>query len=84
MMRRTRDLPARRRGELKRSLESQRLSSAIDAQRSLTARRADGNRTKARPVGLSDPRYAYLTRAVRNLALGGRLRTDMSRFERRG
>ena len=63
MTRRTRDLPERRRGELKRNLGSQRLSSAIDAQRSLNARRADGSRTKADPVGLSDPRYAYLTRS---------------------
>jgi len=62
MARRTRDLPERRRGELKRNVGSQRLSSAIDAQRSLNAWRADGSRTKADPVGLSDPRYVHQSR----------------------
>jgi len=41
----------------------QRVSSAIDAQRRLNARRADGTGTKADPFGPSDPRYAYLTRS---------------------
>jgi hypothetical protein len=59
MTRRTRDLPERRRGEPKRDVGSQRLSSAIDAQRRLSARRADVSRTKADPFGLSDLRYAH-------------------------
>jgi hypothetical protein len=63
MARRTCDLPERRLGELERNVGSQRLSSAIDAQGSLNARRADGSRTKADPVGLSDPRYAHLKRS---------------------
>jgi hypothetical protein len=63
MTRRTRDLTERRRGELKRDRTNHRVSSAIDAQRRLNTRPADGTRTKADPVGPSDPRYAYLTRA---------------------
>jgi hypothetical protein len=60
---RQQDLTARRRGELKRKLASQRLSPAIDAQGRLNAGRAVGSGTEADPVGPSDPRYAYLTRA---------------------
>ena len=63
MMSRRQDWAARRRGEFNRERGSRRLLLAIDAQRSLNARRADGSRTKARPAGLSDPRYAYLTRS---------------------
>jgi hypothetical protein len=41
-----------------------RVSSAIDAQRRLNAREADGTPTsRAAPVGPSDPRYVYLTRS---------------------
>jgi hypothetical protein len=57
------DLAARSGGELIRDRGSRRRSSAIDAQRRLNARRADGTRTKAEPFGPSDPRYAQLTRA---------------------
>jgi hypothetical protein len=63
MTRRTRDLPERRRGELNRDRTIHRVSLAIDAQRRLNARRADGSRTKADPFGPSDPRYAYLIRS---------------------
>jgi hypothetical protein len=63
MTRSTRDLPAQRRGGLKRDRGSRRLSCAIDAQRRLNPRRRDGTRTKADPVGPSEPRYAYLTRS---------------------
>lgn len=41
------DLAARRRGELSRDRASRRLSSVIDAQRRLNARRALGPRSKA-------------------------------------
>ena len=54
---------ARRRGELARDQGSRKVFSAIDAQRRLNARSALGTRTKTLPVGPSDPRYAYLTRA---------------------
>jgi hypothetical protein len=57
------DWAARRRGALKRERGSRRLLPAIDAQRSLNARRAGGSRTKARPYEPSDPRYAYLTQS---------------------
>ena len=60
---RRQDWAARRRGELYRECGSRRLVPAIDAQRKLDARRADGTRPTAGPVGLSDPRYAYLTRS---------------------
>ena len=63
MTSRRQDLAARRRGELNRERGSRRLLPAIDAQRSLRARTAHGSRTQARPVGLSDPRYAYLTQS---------------------
>jgi hypothetical protein len=63
MTRTTRDLPERRRGELNRDRGSRRVSSAIDAQRRLNARRADGTRTNAGLFGPRDSRYAYLTRA---------------------
>ena len=59
---RRQDLAARRRGELNRDHGSRRVSSAIEAQRRLNSRRADGGRTRADPLGPSDPRYAYLTR----------------------
>ena len=63
MTRMRQDLAARRRGELNRDRGSRQLSSAIDAQRHLNARRADSTRAKAHAVGPSDPRYAYLTRS---------------------
>lgn len=64
---------ARRRGELTRDRGSRRLSSAIDAQRRLNTRRADGPRTKADAVGPNDRRYAYLTRSYDAEAMGKRL-----------
>jgi len=70
MLRSTRDLPERRRGELNRNLDSQRLSSAIDAQRRLNAWPAEG-RTKASV----SPQVQPLA-----LALPTELRTEMSRF----
>jgi hypothetical protein len=60
---RTEHLSARRRSELNRDGESRRLSHAVDAQRRLKARGADGARTKADPHGPSDPRHAYLTQS---------------------
>jgi hypothetical protein len=63
MPRTTRDLPERRRGELNPDHTNHQVSSAIDAQLRLNARQADSTRTRADPVGPSDPRYAYLTRA---------------------
>ncbi len=54
---------ARRRGELARDRGSLRLSPAIDSQRRLNARQADGTQINADPFGPNDPRYAYLTRA---------------------
>jgi hypothetical protein len=64
MTRTPRDLPVRKRGELSRDRTMHRVSSAIDAQRRLNAREADGTPTsRADPVGPSDPRYVYLTRS---------------------
>ncbi len=63
MTHRRQDLAARRRGELTGDHGSRRLSPAIDAQRRLNSRRADGAQTKGDPFGPSDPRYAYLTRS---------------------
>ena len=60
MTRTERNGAARRRGELTRDRGSRRLSPAIDAQRRLNTRRADGPRTKADPFGPSDSRYAYM------------------------
>ena len=54
---------ARRRGELTRDRGSRRLSPAIDAQRRLNARRADGTPTNPDPFGPNDRRYAYLKRS---------------------
>jgi hypothetical protein len=54
---------ARGRGEPNRERWSRRLAAAIDARRRLKARRADGPRTKADPVGPSDPRHAYPKRS---------------------
>ena len=56
------DLAARRRGELDHDRGSRRVSSAIDARRRLSTRRADSTR-KTAPVGASDPRHAYLRRS---------------------
>lgn len=55
MTRTEQELAARRRGELNRDGGSRRLLQAVDAQRRLDARRADGARTKAVPHGPSDP-----------------------------
>jgi hypothetical protein len=55
---------ARRRGELARDRGSRRVSSAIDAQRRLTARPARNTRTTADPLGPRDPRYAYRERTT--------------------
>ena len=63
MTRRRQDLAVRMRGESNRDRGLRRVSAAIDAQRRLNLRRADGTRTKAHPVGPSDPRYAYQTRS---------------------
>jgi hypothetical protein len=68
---------ARRRGELTRDRGSRRLSSAIDAQRRLNTRRADGTRTNADPAGPNDRRYAYPTRSYDGEALA-------KRFAKRG
>jgi hypothetical protein len=54
---------ARRRGELTRDRGSRRLSPAIEARRRVNALQVDGTRTKADPIGPSDPRYAYLTQS---------------------
>jgi hypothetical protein len=60
---RRQDLAARGRGQLNRDRGSRQRSSAVDTQRRLNARRADGTRTEADALGPSDPRYAYLTRS---------------------
>lgn len=57
---------ARRRGELTRDRGSRRLSPAIDAQRRLNARRADGIPTNPEAFDANDRRYAYLTRSYEN------------------
>ena len=64
---------ARRRGELTGDRGSRRLSPAIDAQRRLNARRADGTPTNADPVGPNDRRYAYPTRSYDENGLAKRL-----------
>jgi hypothetical protein len=64
---------ARRRGELTRDRGSRRLSSAIDAQRRLNTRRADGPPTRADPVGPNDRRSGYLTRSYAGEAMGKRI-----------
>jgi hypothetical protein len=51
--------PARRRGELTNDRGSRRISAAINAQRRLNSRRADGPRIKADPFDPSDPSFAY-------------------------
>ena len=63
MTSRRQDWAARRRGELHRERGFRRLSPALNAQRRLIDARPDGAWTKAGPLGLSDPRYAYLTRS---------------------
>ena len=64
---------ARRRGELTRDRGSRRLSSAIDAQRRLNSRPADGPPTKADPVGPNDRRSGYLTRSYDGKAVRRRI-----------
>jgi hypothetical protein len=54
---------ARRRGELTGDRGSRRLSPAIDAQRRLNTRRADGTPINADRFGPNDRRYAYATRS---------------------
>jgi hypothetical protein len=54
---------ARRRRELNRDGGSRRISQAIDAQRRLSARRADSTRTKANPFDPSDPGHEYVAQA---------------------
>ena len=49
------DSAARKRGELKRNVGSRRVSSAIDAQRRLNTRRANGTPTTADPFGRAIP-----------------------------
>lgn len=65
--------PARRRGELTRDRGSLRLSPAIDAQRRLNARPADGTPTNADPFGPNDRRHADLTRSYDENGLAKRL-----------
>ena len=57
------NLAARRRGEFNRDRGLRRLSQAVDAQRRLNARRANGIRSKADPLGPRDPRRADLTQS---------------------
>jgi hypothetical protein len=64
---------ARRRGELTGDRGSRRLSPAIDAQRRLNTRRADGTPTNADPFGPNDRRYAYPTRSYDENGLAKRL-----------
>jgi hypothetical protein len=52
---------ARRRGELNRDRGYRQLSRAVDALRRLNAQRAASTRTKANPLGSSDPGRSYLT-----------------------
>jgi hypothetical protein len=73
MTRREHNLAARRRGELTGDRGSRQLSPAIDAQRRLNARRADGTPTNADPFGPNDRRYAYLTRSYDEKRLATRL-----------
>ena len=78
---------ARRRGEVTGDRGSRRLSPAIDAQRRLNARRADGTPTPADPFGPNDRRYAYrryayLTRSSRRLAKRGDVSVDDGMNER--
>ena len=54
---------ARGRGQPNREPSSRRLLPGINPQPRMNAQRADGTRTKAGPVGLSDPSYAYLGRS---------------------
>ena len=56
------DVTARRRSELNRDRGARRLLQAIDAQRRLDDRRAEGSRPKL-PVGPSDRRFAYLAQS---------------------
>jgi hypothetical protein len=60
---RRRDLSARRRGELERDRGSRLLLRAVDAQRRLDARQADGPLAEIYPIGPSDPRRAYPPRS---------------------
>jgi hypothetical protein len=64
---------ARRRGELTRDRGSRRLARAIDAQRRLNARRADGTPTNPEAFGPNDRRYAYLKRSYDENGLAKRL-----------
>ena len=64
---------ARRRGELTRDRGSRRLSPAIDAQRRLNARRADGTPTNARAGSANDRGDAYLSRSYDENGLAKRL-----------
>jgi hypothetical protein len=75
----------RRRGELTRDRGSRRLASAIDAQRRLNTRRADGPPTKADPVVPNDRRAGYLTWSYDGEAMGKRIakRGDESAEDRK-
>ena len=64
---------ARRRGESTRDRGSPRLSPAIDAQRRLNVRRADGTPTNAEAFAPNDRRYAYPTRSYDENGLAKRL-----------
>jgi hypothetical protein len=64
---------ARRRGELTRDRGSRQLSPAIDAQRRLNVRRADGTPTNAEAFGPNDRRYDYPTRSYDENGLAKRL-----------
>ena len=64
---------ARRRGELTRDRGSRRLSSAIDTQRRLNTRPADGPPPKADPVDPNDRSSGYLTRSYDGEAMRKRI-----------
>jgi hypothetical protein len=62
----TRETPgwaARRRFERSAIADRGSLSQAIEAQRRLDTRQADGTEAKADRFGRSDPRYAYVTQS---------------------
>ena len=63
MMPRTRELSVRKGGEVSRDRTMHRVSSAIDAQRRLNARHADGTPTRADPVRPDATRYANRPRS---------------------
>jgi hypothetical protein len=63
MTRRRQDWATRRRADLHRERRARELLRASDVQRSPNVPGAHAGRAKAHAVGLSDPRFAYLTRS---------------------